>query len=232
LNALPPSAGPPSAGPPSIESPSAGSLSAEPLSVGQFQAETGVSRETLDRLVRHAELLCHWQRQINLVAPSTLADLWRRHMLDSAQLLPLLPHGARSLVDLGSGAGFPGLVLALLGVPEVHLIESDARKCAFLRESVRLTGVAGVHIHNSRIERLAGRRFDVVTARALAPVSELLRLAQPFVGQGTVCLFPKGRSVEEELIRAPETRNMGLSLIASRTQSGAAILKLEPWGQS
>src|SRR5437588_12718613 len=109
------------------------------LSPAEFAAATGVSRETLARLDAYAELLRQWSPRINLVAASTLDDLWRRHVLDSAQLFPLLPPGAHSLIDLGSGAGFPGLVLAILGVPAVELIESDARKCAFLREAARGT---------------------------------------------------------------------------------------------
>ena len=100
-----------------------------------FQAETGVSRETLDRLAAYEATLRKWQPKINLVGPSTLPDAWRRHFFDSAQLFPLLPESVRVLVDLGSGAGFPGLVLSIMGVPEVHLVESDSRKCAFLREA-------------------------------------------------------------------------------------------------
>ena len=103
-----------------------------PLTAEDFRRLTGVSRETLARLERHAALLTKWQKRINLVGRESLRDLWRRHMLDSAQLVPLLPERTRSVADIGSGAGFPGLVLAIMGVPEVHLIEADARKCAFL----------------------------------------------------------------------------------------------------
>ncbi len=194
----------------------------------EFRADTGVSRETLARLARYAEALGRWQARINLVGRDTLGDLWRRHMLDSAQLLPLLPHGARRLIDLGSGAGFPGLVLAVLGVPEVHLVEADARKCAFLREAARLADVANVTIHNRRIEAMPAETFDVVTARALAPLPELLMLARRFAGPATVYLFPKGRGLAEELIRTPEIATMRRECIASRTDPGAAILKLEP----
>ena len=200
----------------------------DPLTPEGFRAETGVSRETLERLARYAEALTRWQTRINLVAPATLPDLWRRHMLDSAQLLPLIPPAARRLIDLGSGAGFPGLVLAVLGVPEVHLVEADSRKCAFLREAARLAEAGNVTVHNRRIESLPAEPHDVVTARALAPLPELLRLASRFAGPGTVYLFPKGRTVAEELINAPETATMRLDRIASRTDPGAAILKLEP----
>jgi 16S rRNA (guanine527-N7)-methyltransferase len=200
------------------------------LTAAAFQAETGVSRETLDRLERYAEALRRWQARINLVAPASLPDLWRRHMLDSAQLLPLIPPSARRLVDLGSGAGFPGLVLAILGVREVHLVEADSRKCAFLREAARLSGPVNVTIHNRRVESLPAEPYDVVTARALAPLPELLTLARRFAGPGTVYLFPKGQGVAEELIKAPETATMRLERIPSRTQPGAEILKLEPEG--
>jgi 16S rRNA (guanine527-N7)-methyltransferase len=200
----------------------------DPLTPEQFRDATGVSRETLDRLALYAELLESWQARINLVAPATLPDLWRRHMLDSAQLFTLVPAGARRLIDLGSGAGFPGLVLALMGVPEVHLVEADARKCAFLREAARVTGARHVILHNRRIESVPPEPFDAVTARALAPLPKLLKLARRFAGPETVYLFPKGRGLAEELITAPETATMRLERIASRTDPGAAILKLEP----
>jgi 16S rRNA (guanine527-N7)-methyltransferase len=200
----------------------------EPMTPEQFREETGVSRETVERLERYAHALERWQRRINLVGRASLADLWRRHMLDSAQLLPLIPAGATRLIDLGSGAGFPGLVLAILGVPEVHLAESDARKCAFLREVARLTDTRTVTVHNRRVEEMAAQPFDVVTARAVAPLAELLPLAGRFAGPQTVFLFPKGRGIAEELIRTPETATMRPELIPSRTEPGAAILKLEP----
>ena len=193
-----------------------------------FRAETGVSRETLERLIRYAEALERWQARMNLVGRGTLGDLWRRHMLDSSQLLPLIPPAARRLIDLGSGAGFPGLVLAILGVPEVHLVEADARKCAFLGEAARLAGAANVTVHNRRIEAMPAEPFAVVTARALAPLPDLLKLARRFAGPGTVYLFLRGRGVDEELIRTPETATMHLERITSRTDPGAAILKLEP----
>src|SRR6266446_2343020 len=112
----------------------------EPLDPTGFTALTGVSRETLARLEAYAALLAQWNERINLVGRDTRRDIWRRHFLDSAQLLPHVPAGTRSLADLGSGAGFPGLVLAILGVCGVELVESDARKCAFLREAARIAG--------------------------------------------------------------------------------------------
>src|SRR5262249_5682648 len=147
--------------------------------------------ETLARLEAYAALLRQWAPRINLVAASTLADPWRRHFLDSAQLLPLVPPGAGNLIDLGSGAGFPGLVLAVLGVPGGELVQADAGKCAFLREAARLAA-APVAIRQARIESLPARPVDVVTARGCAPLDRLLVLAQRFIGPETVCLFPKG----------------------------------------
>lgn len=200
-------------------------MSPPPLSPEQFQAETGVSRETLDRLRAYAAVLERWQSRINLIGPATLPDLWRRHFLDSAQLFPLLPESTRVLVDLGSGAGFPGLVLAVLGVPEVHLIESDQRKAAFLREAAREAGVT-VTVHARRIETVGGLDADAVTARALAPLSELLAWSTPFVGSNGVALFLKGRHVEDELHEASRLWTMSVERIPSRTDVSGSILRV------
>jgi 16S rRNA (guanine527-N7)-methyltransferase len=193
-----------------------------------FAAATGVSRETLAALTRYAELLAKWQAKINLVSADSLADLWSRHMLDSAQLFPLLPAGSRVLVDLGSGAGFPGLVLAILGVPEVHLIESDARKCAFLIEAARLAGLMPSQnpvIHRARIEAVPAFAADVVTARACAPLDRLLAHAERFLGPQSVCLFPKGAQVEDELTAEGNWR-MTVERFPSLTDSLGTILRI------
>jgi 16S rRNA (guanine527-N7)-methyltransferase len=192
----------------------------------EFQRRTDVSRETLARLETYAALLRKWQKAINLVSRDSLADLWRRHMLDSAQLLPLLPKNTRVLVDLGSGAGFPGLVLAALGVPEVHLIESDARKCAFLREAARALDVT-VQIHNCRAEEMPAMAADVVTARALASLPDLLDLAERFIASHTICLLLKGKGADEELTRAGERWNMTLTRQSSASDPSGTILRLE-----
>lgn len=196
-----------------------------PLTPEDFQRDTGVSRETLDRLRVYADLLVKWQGSINLVGKSTLVDLWRRHMLDSAQLFPLLPPGTRTLVDFGSGAGFPALVLAILGVPDVHMIESDVRKGAFLREVARTVGVA-VTVHTARIEALAPFPADVITARALAPVAQLLDFAAPFLAPHTQCLFLKGQNVEAELTEAHTLWDILVERHPSRTEPAATILRL------
>lgn len=196
-----------------------------PLTPEEFLRQTGVSRETLDRLQAYADLLVKWQNSINLVGRSTLGDVWRRHMLDSAQLFPLLPKGTRTLVDFGSGAGFPALVLAILGVPEVHLIESDVRKGAFLREVARVTATPVV-VHSRRIEAMEPFAADVITARALAPVAQLLDFATPFLGPTTCCLFLKGQNVEAELTEAHKMWNISVERHPSRTEPAATILRL------
>lgn len=195
----------------------------------EFAAETGVSRETIQRLTAYADLLVKWQQRINLVSAATLEDLWRRHMLDSAQLLPLLPTGRRSVADLGSGAGFPGLVLAILGVPEMHLIESDQRKCIFLTEAARVAGLKGgtdVIIHNRRIEAISGLEVGAVTARACAPLDQLLSYAQKFLWHGGKALFLKGAAVEEELTAAHKNWTMEVERFPSASDPTGCILRI------
>src|SRR3954469_8502096 len=164
-------------------------MTPRPLSPDEFAALTGVSRETLARLQAYAGLLTNWSGRINLVASSTLADPWRRHFLDSAQLYPLIPNplnpmGARTLIDLGSGAGFPGLVLAIMGIEGVELVESDARKCAFLREAARVAG-AKATVRNARIEAVPTHPVAVITARGCAPLDRLLQYSQRLIGLET-----------------------------------------------
>lgn len=162
-----------------------------------------VPRETVRRLEIYLDLLRRWQRTINLVGPATLADPWRRHILDCGQLWRRWPRGARRLVDLGSGAGLPGLVLAIMGAPETHLIESDRRKASFLREAARACGVTAT-VRATRIEAVPLLQADVISARALAPLPALLELAAPQVHEHTTCLFLKGRGAEAELALARE----------------------------
>lgn len=197
-----------------------------PLGMAGFAKLTGVSRETLDRLAKYVELLNSWTRRINLVGRNTLGDVWRRHILDSAQLFPLIPREARRLVDLGSGAGLPGLVLAIMGVPEVHLIESDGRKAEFLREALRVTATPAI-VHAERIDRVPGFAADIVTARALAPLPELLAISERFLGPQTLCLFLKGRMVEEELTEAAKAWHIRPNRQPSLTDPSGCILRLE-----
>jgi 16S rRNA (guanine527-N7)-methyltransferase len=199
-------------------------IAAPPMTPDSFAAEMHVSRETLARLDAYLVLLRKWQVTVNLVSRSTMRDPWRRHFLDSAQLHPLIAPGT-TVVDLGSGAGFPGLVLAMLGGLTVHLVESDQRKAAFLREAARRTDTA-VSLHVGRAERLAPCRADVVTARALASVGELIGLALRWLRPGGVCLFPKGRQAEAELAAARRCWQMSVDRIASRTDVEGTILRL------
>ncbi len=196
----------------------------------EFQAKTGVSRETLARLKAYADLLTDWNARHNLVSKNSLAELWERHMWDSAQLAPLVPAGARSLADLGSGAGFPGLVLAAM-LPDVAvtLHEATAKKCAFLQVTADRMGLH-VTIENARMEDLRRRAFDVVTARACAPLPLLLEYAHSFMGPNSVCLFLKGQNVGSELTEAAKCWNMKVSQVASQTDPSGAIVSVRELG--
>ncbi len=202
---------------------------AEILTPASFRELTGVSRETLARLEIFVDLLRTWQKTINLVGDALGGDLWRRHMFDSAQLVPLIPESARTLVDLGSGAGFPGLILAMLApAPDrwkVHLVESDNRKCVFLQEAARLTGTE-VKIHRKRAEKLVPFAADVVTARALAPLPRLLRLAAPFLARDGVALCPKGAAVDRELTAAEKNWKIEVDRLPSLSDPSGTILRI------
>jgi 16S rRNA (guanine527-N7)-methyltransferase len=197
-----------------------------PLGPQGFAEIVPVSRETLAQLEAYTELLTRWSARINLVGRATIADVWRRHILDSAQLRAFVPDRARSVIDLGSGAGLPGLVLAILGVPSVELVEADSRKCAFLREAARITATP-VTLDPCRIEAVSRHTVDVVTARACAPLDRLLGLAEPFLASGSECLFLKGERVEEELTLARKRWTMTSSLHQSRSDPRGVVLRLQ-----
>jgi 16S rRNA (guanine(527)-N(7))-methyltransferase RsmG len=181
--------------------------------------------EARERLERFADLLLRWNARINLISRADEATIWPRHVLDSAQLAPLIPDAAGPLIDLGSGAGFPGLVLAVLTGRRVHLVESDQRKAAFLREAARLTR-ADVVVHAVRAETLRLPLAPVVTARALAPIADLLPLAAPLLTPDGVCLFPKGRGVDAELTAAASGWHMRVERFPSQTSPGATLLRI------
>ncbi|MGY4574895.1 16S rRNA (guanine(527)-N(7))-methyltransferase RsmG [Bradyrhizobium sp. USDA 3256] len=194
-------------------------------------ALTPVSRETEARLDRYVALLLAWQAKTNLVAPSTLPTLWTRHVSDSLQLLGLVPT-AKSWVDLGSGGGFPGVVLAcaLAETPgaSIHLVERIAKKAAFLREAIRVTGSPGtVHLADigDTVDRIPGP-IDCVTARALAPLHQLIGFAEPWVKNGAKALFLKGQDVEAELTEATKYWIIEPKLHASRTGGQGWIVEL------
>jgi 16S rRNA (guanine527-N7)-methyltransferase len=195
-------------------------------------ALTPVSRETEARLDRYVELLREWQAKTNLVAPSTLPHLWTRHVADSLQLLTLAP-SAKVWVDLGSGGGFPGVVLACAlaetAGAAVHLIERNAKKAAFLREAVRVTSAPGV-VHfadvGDTVDRFAGPA-DCVTARALAPLNQLIGFAEPMVRKGAKALLLKGQDVEAELTEATKYWNIQAKLHSSRTGGQGWIVEID-----
>lgn len=195
-------------------------------------ALTPVSRETEARLDRYIDLLQDWQAKTNLVAPSTLPHLWTRHIADSLQLLDLAPSAA-TWVDLGSGGGFPGVVLAcaLAGKSGavVHLVERNAKKAAFLREAIRVTSSPGV-VHLSDIGDIVDSiegRIDCVTARALAPFHQLIGFAEPLVKKGAKALFLKGQDVDAELTEATKYWNIAPRLHSSRTGGHGWIVELD-----
>jgi 16S rRNA (guanine527-N7)-methyltransferase len=206
----------------------------------QALALTPVSRETLDRLDRFAATLLAWQQRINLIASSTESKLWTRHIADSLQLLALAPQ-ARTWVDLGSGGGFPGLVIAcaLADTPgaRVHLVESSTKKATFLREAARVAD-APAEVHAVRIEDFVDNftlPVDVVTARALAPLVDLLAAAYPLLKTGAVGLFPKGQDVGSELTNAAKCWSIRSSLAQSLTDPRGQIVcitGIEPKAQS
>ena len=189
------------------------------------EADANVSRETSARLDVFVELLVQWSKVINLIAPAAPEAIRRRHIDDSLQLIPLLPEAPAIAIDLGSGAGFPGLVLAIATGHHFHLLEADQRKAAFLREASRLTA-APVTVHPCRIEQARIPAARLITARALAPLPRLLDLAAPLMAPDGVCLFLKGRRVAEELTEAKPQWHMRVERFPSRTDPASSILKI------
>ena len=198
------------------------------MSVEEFGRTADVSRETLARFEAYEDLLQHWQKRINLVSRNTLADIWRRHFLDSLQLGPLVIASGASgpALDMGSGAGFPGLVLAIAGDTPFVLAESDSRKCAFLREARRVTD-APAEIYEGRVEAMeAGPGYSTIIARALAPVPKLLELAKPLLRPDGTCLFMKGAQVEDELAAAAPDWTMDVTKHQSAADPRGVILEI------
>jgi len=192
-------------------------------------ATMAVSRETLGRLDEFVHLLLKWQATTNLVAASTVSQVWTRHIADSLQLVALAPE-SRTWVDLGSGAGFPGVVVAsvLAQAPgsEVHLVDSNGRKAAFLREAVRTLALPAL-VHAERIEEFVvafDQRADIVTARALAPLGRLLGLAEPLLKRGAQGLFPKGQDVDAELTAASKCWKIEAEVALSKTSAQGRIV--------
>jgi 16S rRNA (guanine527-N7)-methyltransferase len=199
----------------------------EPFGPEEFAAAAGVSRETLSRLKAYVGLLEDWNARQNLVSAGSLADVWRRHIWDSAQLIRFIPEDVKTIADLGSGAGFPGLVLAelLRDRAKVTLFEATAKKCTFLAEVAGRLGL-NPKIRNTRMEDVEPLAFDVVTARACAPLDKLLRYAQHFAGPRTICLFLKGQNVGSELTEARKSWKMEALQHPSLTDSSGTVLEV------
>ena len=221
-------------------------LSSDPIGPTSAEREAGlalmrahlpVSRETVAALDAYAALLIKWSRAKNLIGPDTLSRLWTRHIADSAQVVAVSGIGAgkgemlgRTCVDFGSGAGFPGLVMGIFAKGEaenpVHLVESNGRKCAFLREAARVSG-APVIVHNKRIEAFTGAfagKVEIVTARALAPLEKLFALADPLLADGARAIFHKGQDVERELTEAARCWKFDYELVPSWTRPESALV--------
>ena len=185
-----------------------------------------VSRETLDKLVAYEQQLCKWQKAVNLVSNSTLPHVWVRHFVDSAQLLPHVPKHTKTIVDMGSGGGFPAMVLAMTGRFVVHFVESDRKKIEFLRNVSRETNTP-VHLHCCRLEQMEPISADLVTSRALASLDKLLSFAEPFSNEKTQCLFLKGATHAEEIACTKQKWDVKFSIHNSITDPNGVIVQVE-----
>ena len=195
------------------------------LSADDVGAALNVSRETLARLKKFVELLLKWQRSINLIGPGTLDDVWCRHVLDCGQIVRHFPDRPGTVLDIGSGAGLPGIILAILGVPNVRMIESDSKKCVFLREAARICELS-VEIVEARAERVVCEPTDIVTARAVAPLTRLLELTEPYIKPNTICFFFKGVNYKCEINKLKNEWKIQMKAHQSLTQSGGVILQM------
>jgi 16S rRNA (guanine527-N7)-methyltransferase len=190
----------------------------------EFLEKIDVSHETAEKLDRYAELLTEWNQKFNLIAKSTLPHIWQRHFLDSAQLAQFIPKTAKTLIDFGSGAGFPGLVLSIMNAaPNIHLVESTGKKANFLR-----TVIDELHlkasVHQCRIEDLKNMKADIITARAAAPLAELLKLSMSLIKKETLCLFLKGRNADSELTESEKCWKFDCEKIASLSDDSGNVL--------
>lgn len=184
-----------------------------------------VSRETYDKLVLYYDLLLKWQPKINLVGPDTIKDAWTRHFLDSLQLLKLIPDISVRMADLGTGGGFPGMVLAIAGAGDMHLMEGDTRKIAFLREVSRITSTP-VHIHHCRIEDVPVNDVKIILSRACSDIDTLLRYSSPYVSRETFCLFHKGKNFSKDIVDASEHWLFEYDSIPSVTDTQGVIVRV------
>ena len=186
-----------------------------------------VPRETQEKLDCYVQMLIKWQARINLISSKTLPEIWHRHILDSAQLVSYLPKTPSVILDMGSGAGLPGVILAILTRHQLHLVESDSRKIAFMRTALRETGTSAI-LHEQRMEAVLALRPDIITARALAPLSQLITLASAQHHEKIEYLFLKGREAKQELTALPACPKMEAECLPSMTDSQASIIRLKP----
>ena len=192
-----------------------------------------VSRETYDKFKIYYETLIKWQKSINLISNSTLDSIWHRHILDSAQLYKYTQNMKGNILDFGSGAGFPGLVLAMMGNENVNAVESDEKKCIFLKEVARLSDTK-INIHNSRIEKLKFINPELITARALAPLIKLIEYIENYMKQGDnlrnnlpKLLFLKGKNYKQELLELKKIRNFDVTVCSSMSDEYGKILNIK-----
>lgn len=195
-----------------------------------FASQTNVSRETLADYQAWQALLFKWNRKINLVSPAALDDFWRRHALDSWQITPYMADRACNYIDLGSGAGFPGIALAIAAkskTPESHIlmVESAGKKASFLKTVIRELHLPA-SVTSQRAEEIPAKPYDIVSARAFAPLDRLLNYAQPFWGEATIGLFLKGGNVQDELTDADKSWTYSKDVIPSLSESTGCILKI------
>ncbi len=197
------------------------------MNINEFskKLEIDVPRETWGRFCLYVDILKKWQMKINLISPKTIPDIWERHILDSAQLFKYIESKNSKITDLGSGAGFPALVLAIMGTDNITMIEADRKKCAFLREIIRKTNTKA-KIINSRIENYSLQDADIVTARALSSLDSLLKYSYPILKKGGFCLFQKGKNFQKEVKEAKKNWNFQLEAVNSITDADARILKI------
>ena len=203
------------------------------MTEGEAQAylSTFVSRETLDRLQIYVDMLVKWQKAINLVAPATLPDAWSRHIVDSAQIFPLAEKSNGKWLDMGSGGGFPGLVCAIIAAEtsldlSFHFIESDLRKCAFLRDVARQVGIS-INVMSRRIEDAPPQNADIISARALSDLSKLCTLSYRHLATDGQCLFLKGQSAPQEIDTAKESWQMSIKTHPSVTSDDGQIIEIK-----
>lgn len=189
-----------------------------------------VSRETREKLEIYVDLLTKWQARINLISSKTLPEIWHRHILDSAQLVLHLPARPSVILDMGSGAGLPGVILAILTDHQLHLAESDSRKVSFMRAALRETGTDAV-LHETRIEQLPVLQPDVITARALAPLDQLMALCNAQHHDKLEYLFLKGRDAKQELTTLPSCPKLEAECLPSLTDGEASIIHLKPFNR-